>query len=134
MTVSSTLPMPADQVWAKVQTPALLQFVARGMIRFKPLDGGFPPTWKPGETYRVWMRIFGFIPFGGTHYLQVEKIDPEQYFIATREWDQAAKVWNQHIQLQTLPDGQPHYQDRIYIYGGLLTGVITAFAHRFYRH
>jgi hypothetical protein len=132
--VQSEIPMPAGQVWANVQTPALLQFVAKGMIRFKPEGGGFPPKWEAGETYGTKMRLWGFIPFGGTHHLSVERIEQDSFTISTHEWDRRAKVWKHEITLQDLGEGRTRYEDRIIIYGGRLTGLITAFAKRFYIH
>lgn len=87
LTVSSEIPMPVDTAWQYVQTPALLQFVAKGMIRFKPTGQGFPPTWEQGKTYSANMRFFGLIPSMGDHFHTIEKIDPATRQIATREWD-----------------------------------------------
>jgi hypothetical protein len=33
-----------------------------------------------------------------------------------------------------LGDGKIYYEDSIIIYGGMMTGFITAFAKRFYKH
>ncbi|MEO1054629.1 MAG: hypothetical protein AAFX87_28620 [Bacteroidota bacterium] len=132
--VSSTIPMSIQDAWENVQTPELLQFVAKGMIAFKSTDGGFPAKWQVGKTYGAKMRIFGFLPFGGTHYLKIEGIDHDNYEIATKEWDNSAKVWNHDVKMETLSDGSIHYQDIILIYGGLMTGFITAFARIFYQH
>jgi hypothetical protein len=134
LTVSSAIPMQMDDAWSNVKTPALLQFVAKGMIKFKPLKGGFPEEWVAGKTYETKMKIFGFIPFGGTHALFVEKVDNENYEIETREWDKRAKVWNHTITMKALDDSTVYYEDTIIIYGGAMTGVISSFAKRFYKH
>ena len=134
LTVSSEMRMDIDTAWNNVKTPALLEFVAKGMMRFKPLGEGFPKQWEVGETYGVKMRVFGFIPFGGTHYLFIEKIDDENHTIATKEWDRGAKVWNHHVVMKDLGNGRIYYEDSITIYGGLMTGMITSFAKRFYKH
>jgi ligand-binding SRPBCC domain-containing protein len=132
--VSSRIKMPIELVWQNVQTPELLKFVAKGMITFSPVNGDLPKQWQKGETYGVKMFIFGFLPFGSTHYLSIEKIDPESYQIATKEWDNQAKVWNHTVILTDLGDGSVRYEDSIEIYGGLLTSFITSFARRFYIH
>lgn len=132
--VQSEIPMPVEEVWAKVQTPALLEFVAKGMIRFYPTEEGFPKTWETGKTYSTRMRIWGVLPFGGIHYLKIEKIDTSEYQIATHEWDNRAKIWKHEITLKDLGNGRTHYEDSIIIYGGGLTGLITRFARRFYIH
>ena len=134
LTVHSEIPMAIDSAWANVRTPALLEFVAKGMITFKSVGGSFPNQWEVGKTYGVRMRIFGFIPFGGVHYLFIEKIDEANFKIVTREWDIAAKVWNHSILLRDLGNGRIHYEDTIIIYGGIMTGFITLFARQFYKH
>lgn len=134
LTVTSEIPMPIEQVWANVKTPALLEFVAKGKIRFKPVSGSFPEVWQAGKTYAVKMRLWGFLPFGGTHYLYVKKIDKEAYELATEEWDRKAKVWNHDVVLRDLGGGRTYYEDSITIYGGWMTGLITRFAKRFYIH
>jgi len=44
--VRSVLPMNIDKVWNNVKSPALLEFVAKGMITFRSTDGGFPNKWE----------------------------------------------------------------------------------------
>lgn len=134
LTVSSQIPMNLDSAWANVKTPALLRFVAKGMIRFHPVNGDFPKQWQKGQTYAAKMRILGFIPFGGTHYLFIEKVDEETFEIATKEWDRGAKVWNHHVMIKDLGNGRVYYEDSIIIYGGFKTGFITSFAKIFYKH
>lgn len=134
LTVSSTIQMPIERVWSNVSSPQLLEFVAKGMIRFKPENGEFPQNWSVGPTYKTKMRVFGWIPFGGVHHLIVEKKDSSAYEIATKEWDRGAKVWNHSIVLKDLGNEHTHYEDSIVIYAGIKTGFITAFAKRFYKH
>ncbi len=134
LTVHSEIPMRIDTAWSNVKTPALLQFVAKGMIKFKSVGGPFPKQWEVGKTYGAKMRVFGFIPFGGIHYLSVEKIDDANFQISTKEWDKGAKVWNHNIMMKDLGDGKIYYEDSITIYGGMMTGFITSFAKKFYKH
>ena len=134
LVVSSEIPIALDDAWRQVKTPGLLQFVAKGMIRFKPTGDGFPAQWETGQTYGTKMRVFGFIPFGGTHYLFIEKIDDDNHQISTREWDRGAKIWNHDIVMKDTGNGKIHYEDSIVIHGGMATGFITSFAKRFYKH
>ncbi len=134
LSVSTELSLPIEEAWANVKKPALLRFVAKGMIDFKPVEAPLPKVWEQGQTYAVKMRIFGFLPFGGTHYLFVEKIDNQTFEAATKEWDTRTKIWNHDIILRDLGNGRTHYEDVIVIYGGWLTGLITAFAKKFYKH
>ena len=134
LTVRSEIPMGIDIAWNNLKTPALLQFVAKGMIKFKSAAGDFPNQWEVGKTYGVTMRIFGFLPFGGVHYIFIEKIDPATFSITTKEWDNSAKVWNHHVVMKDLGNGRTFYEDVITVYGGIMTGFITLFAKEFYKY
>jgi len=134
LTVSSEIPMPIEAAWANAKTPALLQFVAKGMMRFKPAEGAFPAQWQQGQTFAAKMYLFGLMPYGGTHYLDVETIDDQQYYIKSKEWNNSTKVWNHEITLTPLENGNVLYTDTIEIYAGLKTGFVAAFAKRFYKH
>lgn len=134
LSVSSEIPMNLDSAWANVQSPALLQFVAKGMIRFKAVKGELPKQWELGQTYGAKMRIFGFIPFGGTHNFNIKKIDNNNHILSAIEWNKRTKVWNHDVILKDLGNGTILYEDAITIYGGKMTGVITSFAKKFYKH
>lgn len=132
--VRTELPLPLDSAWAWVQTPALLQHVARGKVRFKPYQKPLPPRWQQGDTVAVRMWLYGFLPFGGVHYLHVKTVDPRRHLIQSREWDRRAKVWHHDIRLTALGPDCIRYEDEIIIYGGALTGLITWWAKGFYQH
>lgn len=51
LTVRSEIPMEIKNAWENIKTPALLEFVAKGMITFKPVNGNFPKQWEVGKTY-----------------------------------------------------------------------------------
>ncbi|MBU1822346.1 MAG: hypothetical protein KKG00_12665 [Bacteroidetes bacterium] len=134
LTVASEIAIDMDKAWTRVQTSALLNFVANGKVKFKPTGGHFPKIWQEGDTVSTKMLVYGFIPFGGLHSLYFEKIDNEEKVLQTREWDTAAKVWNHKISFTQLTDTTITYKDEIVIYGGVLTGYITSWAKSFYKH
>jgi hypothetical protein len=134
LTVHTEIPMGIDSAWNNVKTPALLQFVAKGMIKFKSVGGPFPKQWEDGKTYGAKMCIFGFIPFWGIHYLSIEKIDDANFHISTKEWDKGVKIWNHDITLRYLDNGKIYYEDSITIYGGMMTCFITTFAKKIFIH
>lgn len=134
LTVSSEIPIDINTAWEKVQTSALLEFVIKGKLKFKPEGGYFPEIWKQGSTVKARMNFYAVIPFGGVHTLTVEKIDNKNNVIQSKEWDDFAKVWNHRISLRKLCDSDIHYEDEIIIYGGLLTGIISLWAKSFYKH
>jgi len=134
LTVSSEIPIDIKTAWEKVQTSALLEFVTKGKLKFKPAGGYFPEIWKQGTTVKTRMNLYAVIPFGGVHTLVFEKIDNKNKIIRSKEWDDFAKVWNHRISLKKLSDSDIHYEDEIIIYGGLLTGLISSWAKSFYKH
>ncbi|NMM47694.1 hypothetical protein [Marinigracilibium pacificum] len=134
LTVASIIPIKIESAWTFVQTPKLLQFVAKGMISFKSTKGHFPEKWELGNTYGAKMKIFGFFPFGGTHYLTIAKIDCQNHILSTKEWDINAKIWNHNIVMKDLGNSSIYYEDSIIIYGGFMTSFITQFAKLFYKH
>lgn len=134
LTVSSEMLINSDTAWEKLQKSALLEFVCKPKVIFKPIGGQFPNTWKELDTVSTKMLIFGFIPFGGTHFLYFEKIDAVNKILQTKEWDNAAKIWNHKISLKTLTNNSICYKDEIVIYGGILTGIITTWAKSFYKY
>jgi hypothetical protein len=134
LTVTSELPISLKKAWEYVQRPALLEYVAKGRISFRPVGGPFPEQWVQGKVYATKMRFFGFLPFGGTHYLDIELIDDQTHTIQTREWDRAARVWNHRIHMESLSNDRIRYTDEIVIYGKGKTAFITWFAKGFYKH
>ena len=134
LTVHSEIPMGIERAWDNVKTPALLEFVAKGMIKFKFADGDFPRQWEVGQTYEFKTLVFGIIPFGGIHYLFLDKIDNANYVLSTKEWDNGAKVWNHLITMRKLGDDNIYYEDSITIYAGTMTEFITSFAKQFYKY
>ena len=134
LTVTSEIAIDIKTAWDKVQTSALLNFVSKGKVRFKPTGGHFPKIWKEGDTVSTKMFVYGFVPFGGLHFLNFEKIDQANYILQTREWDNSAKIWNHKITLKKFTDKSILYEDEIVIYGGVFTSFITWWAKSFYKH
>lgn len=126
--------MDIERAWSCVKKPALLEFVAKGKIKFIPTGGKFPDEWQKGITVSAKMRLYGILPFGGLHYLRVENLDDDGKVIQTQEWDQAAKIWKHRIEMKAINSYEIDYLDEIIIYGGLLTGFITLWAKFFYIH
>jgi hypothetical protein len=86
-----------------------------------------------GKTYALRLSLFGFLP-AGEHRITLASIDREANLIESRESGALAPIWNHTIRFHPLENGKLHYTDEIEIGAGLLTGVVWAFAHLFYRH
>ena len=61
LTVASEICIDIDTAWEKVKTSALLEFVTKGKVIFKPTGGQFPEIWKQGSTITTKMLLYGFI-------------------------------------------------------------------------
>jgi hypothetical protein len=131
LTVVSTLPIDIRAAWAKVATSELLEYITKGKVKFKPVNGKFPPIWKDGMTVSTRMLLYGFIPFGGVRTIYFEKIDSERHIAQTKEKDTMAKIWNHKIAMTKIDDGLTEYMDEIIIYGGILTSIIVLWAKSF---
>lgn len=132
--ISTTFDCTTEQLWAEISRPASLRFVAAPLLHFEPLvPGDLDGEWVTGKTYPLRLSLFGFLPMG-EHRIMLVRIDREANRIESRESGTLSPVWNHTIRFHPLGDGKLHYSDEIEIQAGLLTGVIWAFAHLFYRH
>jgi len=134
LVVRSEIPMPIEQVWNILMTAELLDYVTKGFLRMKPIGGPFPESWPELDTVHTKIRVFGFIPFGGTHSLFFEEICGDSYVLQTREKNNRAKIWDHRITLEPASNQATLYTDEVIIYGKGMTGLITAFAKQFYQH
>lgn len=135
ITIRKEVEINITEAWEKVQKSDLLQYVAKGLIKFVSVDDEFPEIWKEGMEVKTRMLFFGFLPFGGIHVLRFIKIDGENYKLVTNEYDKAAKIWNHTISMKRIRDEDKIlYEDKVEIYGGILTPMIVLWAKVFYRH
>ncbi|ADV67607.1 hypothetical protein [Deinococcus maricopensis] len=139
LTLSTTLNAPVGRVWAHVQQPALLRFVAAPLQTFEPLrPATWPARWAAGE-YVVHVRVLG-VRLSGTHCISVSFPDPdtmrgrERFELHDHGHGRLARTWNHDIIVQALPDGRTRYTDRVEVRAGLFTPFVWAYAQVFYRH
>jgi hypothetical protein len=132
--ISTVFDCTAEQLWDEISRPASLRFVSAPLLHFEPLvPGELDGEWVVGRTYALRLSLFGFLP-AGQHRITLVNIDREANLIESKESGALSPVWNHTIRFQPFGDGRLHYTDEIEIQAGLLTGVVWAFAHVFYRH
>lgn len=132
--ISTTFDCTAEQLWDEVSRPASLRFIAAPLLHFEPLVAGeLDGQWVVGKTYALRLSLFGFLP-AGEHCITLVSIDRGANLIESKESGTLSPVWNHTIRFHSLGDSRLHYTDEIEIQARLLTGVIWAFAHLFYRH
>ncbi len=132
--ISTYLDAPPETVRDHALRSEVLEYIAKGMLRFKPIEpDAFPEVWRPGN-YRVMMYWKGILPIGW----QMIVIEPqpmrgEVWSMRDNGYGALIKTWDHMIEIS--PDGAgTHYVDKLTIDAGLLTPVIAIFAGRFYRH
>lgn len=134
ITVSTYLPYSPEKIWDHVQTVPLLEYVCKGMIKFKSLEpDGFPTVWPEGE-HRVAMLWKGFLPVG-TQVIGIEYPPAEgnKRLLRDNGYGPLIKTWDHLISVE--PEGEgTRYTDKLVLDAGWLTPAIALFANRFYRH
>jgi hypothetical protein len=132
--VQSVFDCPPEQAWAALQTSALHREVIWPLMRFRSLDATeAPERWSQGDTFHFRIYLFGVVPLG-KHTILIERMDPVAREIQSREHSALVRRWDHLIRLVPAPDGRTLYSDEVQISAGLLTPLVWAFAHWFYRH
>jgi hypothetical protein len=134
-TIRTELPIDLPTAAAFLRQPATMIFVARPLVTFTPLDPPqLPETWTEGR-YRVALRLFGIIPFGrqaiGIRFEQVD--DPAEFIMRDQGGGGLIRVWDHRLVLQSRGSARVAYTDQVDIQAGLLTPLIWAYAHLFFR-
>lgn len=134
ITVSTKLAAEPDRVWAAVNRPKLLTYVAAPLIRFRPTEpDAWPDRWDEGE-YTARMRLYGLVPIG-LQVIGISRPAPVGHARFLRDDGRGSGIrrWDHLITIK--PDGSgTFYEDRIEIDAGGRTPFVAAFANRFYHH
>jgi hypothetical protein len=131
--VSTMLECPATKAWSQVETSALLRHVTRPLVRFAPSAAPLPERWSEGLTLQWKVFVFGVIPMG-VHTVHLEKVDPNNYEIHSREHNRLIARWDHVISIKPLDNSRSFYRDTVEIDAGILTFVVWAWANWLYRH
>jgi hypothetical protein len=128
---STQLGASADVIWNAVKTPAAFRQVTRGLLRM-PVIRKRNDEWREGETVVGWTFLFRFLPFS-RHHLHIARIDDSTRTLSSREFGGLIRVWNHDIEVIAINESSCLYQDRIEIDAGIMTPIVVAYAHWFYR-
>ncbi len=132
VTVTTEFEAPAEVVWPALRTPHAFVHVASGMLRYPAAERCDRP-WAVGDQLHGWTFLFGLLPFS-KHRLTIESIDDEERRIVSDESGGLVRRWHHEIELTRIDDARSAYLDRIEIDAGVMTWLVAAFAHVFYRH
>ena len=131
--IETNLNCDPDLVRQHVMTPALLNYVVAGLMKFHPITPPvFPEKWVPG-LYKVHMRAFHLVPVGW----QTVGIElpgkGDSWFVRDNGSGSIAKVWDHLIFIE--PKGnQTRYVDEVRIDAGIFSWPVSLYARLFYRY
>jgi len=132
--ISNQFSCTETELWRRIIEPRSLQFVASPLLTFTPIEAdALEGEWQVGRDYPLQLYFMRFIPLG-RHTIRLVTIDRSTNTILSEERGSLARVWNHRIHFQQVAPGKLAYEDEIEIRAGVLTPLIWAFAHLFYRH
>lgn len=131
---STFLPCPPKQCFEEVRTSRLLQYVARPLVKFVPVDPPVLPKQWEEKKYLVRLRILGVIPFGcQTINISVPSRSDAHFELRDNGYSSLIPKWDHLITIRAA-EGGCVYSDRVEIRAGVLTPFVWSFAWLFYRH
>jgi len=132
--MKKVLPANTERVWELAIRLKTLQYIARPLLSFKPLDPLPGAVYGASVSCRFSLRFLGFFPLG-MHRILILSCDKQEGMIRSFEHGSLARQWNHTIRLAPAKDGQTQYVDILEIEGAWgMTWLITAFAWLFYKH
>ena len=133
VSVSSTLNCPTDKVWQLVTKSSTLLFVTKGFMGFRSLSGEFPSYWREGETERMRILLFGFIP-AWKHEIHFKEVNTSKKQLLTNEVGGLISTWNHLMSVQPITSDTCQYDDIVEIQAGVFTVFVWLYANMFYRY
>lgn len=130
VSLSVTVPAPADSVWAAVTSPVGFRFVSRGLVRW-PVVARRTQRWHEGETVEGWMFLLGFLPMS-RHSLTFDRLDGATREFVTSEHGGPIRSWKHRITVTPLSDSTSQIDDRVTFDGGVLTPALWVLVKLFY--
>jgi hypothetical protein len=134
-TLSSLLKAPAEEVWAQLRSPRLMQHVAAPVLEFRPTAGEqLPILWEEGD-FEVSLHLFSMVPLG-PQTVGIRLLDEQAW--PRRVLDDGhsplIRSWKHWIELEPAGQGTTLYTDRLAICAGVLTPFVWLFARLLFAH
>lgn len=131
--VSTNLNNTIEKIWDKILNIETLIFICKPMARFKLLSNENIIKWELNKEYIFKLFIYGFLPFG-RHKIILEKIDPNNGLLVSKEHNKIVKIWNHKIYMKNEGEMKIKYTDEVDIYAGIFTLFVVSWATLFYKH
>lgn len=133
VSITSEIGISAEEVWELVKQSNTLLYVTRGLMGFKPIESNLPNQWQQGQTEKLRIMLFGFIP-AWRHQISFKEIDDSRMGMLTHESGGVVSTWNHLISVKAVKSSSCHYTDDVEIQAGVFTPLIWAYANLFYRY
>lgn len=130
--VSTDLACSADAAWAAVQRLDTFRYVTRGLLGFR-IPEGTPEELEEGMVARGRLLFFHVLP-AWNHEIRAVRVDRDAREILTSEHGGPVSNWGHLIKVDPVTENRCRYTDQIEIEAGLLTPLVWAYAHLFYRY
>jgi hypothetical protein len=131
-TIRTRLPISAVHAWRVLLKCKTFLHITRGLLGFTGSDK-WPAEFHEGALIETRLLFFGLLP-AWRHRLLVVSVDHERRELLSRESGGPVRGWTHRIAIE--PDGENtcRYTDEISIEAGVLTPLVWAYAHLFYRY
>jgi hypothetical protein len=134
--IKSYFPADFDKVVKLVNQSATLDYIARPLIKFYPVEPeSFPVIWENKE-YLTEMKLFGIFPIG-KQIISISRprsIESNQFILRDNGKGDSIKMWDHWITIKKDPiSTSVLYIDKLFLKAGILTPFIWLFANVFYR-
>lgn len=106
--------------------------ITRGMLGFTGAEE-WPEVFEEGQLIKTRLLFFNIVP-AWEHRLRIIRIDHEKMEITSQEDGGPVRRWNHRKWIEAESEQTCLYTDEIDIDAGLLTFLIWAYAHVFYRY
>lgn len=130
VSLSVSVPAPADSVWQAVKSPAGFRFVSRGLVRW-PVAANRTEPWREGETVSGWMFFFQILPVA-RHNLTFITLDDHNRAFRTDEHGGIIRSWKHSITVTPVDDSHARVDDSVTFSGGMLTPLLEIAVKTFY--
>lgn len=130
--VTTELEAPADKVWALLKRKQTFLYVVRGLMGL-PAAREWPEEHREGLKLRGRLWFFHVVP-GWEHEIRVVSVDEEKLELRTEERGGLVRTWNHRLKVEPVHEARSRYTDEIRLEAGVLTSLVWAFAHLFYRY
>lgn len=84
----------------------------------------FPESWQDGQTYKMNMYLFGFLPMGWQELKISSQQDADKYILKDVGPGWAVKWWDHQVILAKILENKTHYEEELILSAGFLKPII----------